>query len=66
MTALTDVINDLYIVEGDDEETRLSFETRLRDEFAADTEFESTNEMLIDLPFDVVPDECADGQDKLD
>ena len=66
MTALADVINDLFIVEGGDEETRMSFETRLRDEFAAATDFESSGEMLIELPFDVVPDECADGQDKLD
>lgn len=58
MQMLNEIISDLYIVERNEDETRLQFETRLRDEFAA----QDDGGEPIDLSIaDSVPENCNAG-----
>ena len=59
------VIDDLFIVEGADGQTRLAFETVLRDEWAAADPEAGTGEPTQELPYEALPAECAAGQQKL-
>jgi hypothetical protein len=65
---LSSIMNDLFIIEGEDDDTIMTFETKLRDQFAdepstaADSE---DDEETPEVPYDVIPDGCAEGQAKL-
>jgi hypothetical protein len=65
---LGSVIDDLFIVEGTDDQDRVAFESTLRDEWEAAVAAEATQLAQVgevELPFDSLPSECVAGQAKL-
>lgn len=65
---LGSVIDDLFIVEGTEDQDRVSFESALRDEYDAAVAADETQPSEADeseLPYDSLPSECVAGQGKL-
>jgi hypothetical protein len=65
-TDLDKVLDDLLVIEGEEGDTRMSFETKLREEFEASTADTDSEDDRIELPFDSLPEGCDAGQAKLD
>jgi hypothetical protein len=63
---LDKVLDDLLVIEGDEDETRMSFETKLREEFEASTADTDSGDDSIELPYDSLPEGCDAGQAKLE
>ena len=64
-------MDQLYIVEKQGDESRMEFETRIRDEYAAKADEDKISAEIdpadiISAPFETIPDGCTDGQTKLD
>ena len=64
-------MDQLYIVEKQGDESRMEFETRIRDEYAAKAVEDRIAAVIdpadiISPPFETIPDGCTDGQTKLD
>ena len=63
---LGSVIDDLFIVEGTDDQDRVAFESQLRDEWEASVaETQLAQVGQVELPYDSLPSECVAGQQKL-
>jgi hypothetical protein len=56
----------LLVIEGDEDETRMSFETKLREEFEVSTADTDSGDDSIELPYDSLPEGCDAGQAKLE
>lgn len=63
---LDKVLDDLLVIEGEEGETRMSFETKLREEFEASTADTDSEDDRIELPYDSLPEGCDAGQAKLE
>jgi len=62
------VVDDLFIVEGTDDQDRTAFESALREEWDATVAAEATQLAQVGevaLPYDSLPTECVAGQNKL-